>query len=100
MMSTHCRCACPAAMLIMLAPVAGAAPEYFSVSAASGEYSRALALNDAGSDAVNSAGPEIPFHGASINGWPISESVGGLGGYITQIRSLNNLGRIAFFPVY
>lgn len=92
MMSTHCRRACLAALLVMLPPLATAAPGYFSVSPASGKYSHALALNDAGRYAVNSAGPEVPYQGASIDGGSMSESVGSLGGYVTQIRSINNLG--------
>ena len=91
-MNTCFKCAWLAALLGMLQPVAIAAPDYFSVSPASGKYSRALALNDAGRYAVNSAGPEIPYQAASINGGPMSEPVGSLGGYITQIRALNNLG--------
>lgn len=92
MISTHRRCACMAAILAMLPLVAGAAPEYFSVTPTSGKYSRTIGLNYSGRYAVNSAGPEIPYQGASINGGAISESIGSLGGYITQIRALNNLG--------
>lgn len=86
------RCACGAALLAILPPLAGAAPEYFSYSPASGKYLRAIGPNDAGRYAVNSAGPETPYEGASINGGPMSESVPGLGGFITRIRALNNAG--------
>lgn len=92
MKSKYRPCTGLAALLVLLPPVAGAAPEYFSVSPASGKYSRAIGLNDAGRYAVNSAGPETPYEGASINGGSMSESVGSLGGYISRIRSLNNAG--------
>ncbi len=91
-MSTCSKYAGLAALLVMIQSVAVAAPDFFSVSPASGKYARALALNDAGRYAVNSAGPETPYQAASINGGPVSESVGSLGGYFTQIRALNNLG--------
>lgn len=102
MKSSHCRCAWVAALLAMLAPApapaaaaaasASAAPEYFSVTPVSGKYSRALGLNDSGNYAVNSAAPDVPYEPASIRGSLMSESVGSLGGYITKIGSLNNLG--------
>lgn len=86
------RCAYFAVLMFLLPQLAGAAPDYFSVSPVSGKYARALALNDAGRYAVNSAGPDIPYQAASISGWPMSEPLGSLGGPITQIRALNNLG--------
>ena len=92
MMDKSWRCACAAVVLGMLPPIAGAAPGYFSWSGAGSKYARALALNEQGRYAVNSFGPEIPYQGASINGKTMVEPVGSLGGYTTQIRSLNNLG--------
>ncbi|QOY92752.1 hypothetical protein IM543_14185 [Massilia sp. UMI-21] len=95
-MNKHCRRACVAALLAALAPglapVAAAAPDYFSVSPAGSKYARAGSLNDLGRYAVNSFGPESPYQGASINGGPSSESVPGLGGYSTQVWGLNNRG--------
>lgn len=91
MLNKRLRRACVAALLLMLAPVAGAAPEYFSTSPAGSKYARALALNNLGHFAVNSFGPETPYQGASIDRQPMGESVGGLGGYVTQIRAINDL---------
>lgn len=86
------RCACMATLLGVLASRAGAAPEYFSTSPAGSKYAHALALNDVGQYAVNSFGPEIPYQGGSINGGSTGEGIGSLGGFVTQIRALNNLG--------
>lgn len=94
MMIQFWRRTCMAALLlvVMLPPAAGAAPGYFSTYPASGKYSHAIGLNDAGRYAVNSTGWENPYEGASINSQFAGESVGSLGGYITRIRSLNNAG--------
>jgi probable HAF family extracellular repeat protein len=92
MMCKRWRCACIAFMVGALPVLSNAAPEYFSVSPASGKYSAAVALNDAGRYAVNSFPPDIPYAVASISGSPSSESVGSLGGNTTRIRSLNILG--------
>lgn len=92
MISKSLRYLCAAALLAMLQPAVGAVPDYFSWTPVSSRYARALALNDSGLYAVNSAGPETPYEAASINGGPMSESVGSLGGPITRIRSLNNRG--------
>jgi probable HAF family extracellular repeat protein len=73
----------------MVLPAAAAIPGYFSVSPVSGKYAYAVALNDAGHYAVNSAPPEIPYQAASIAGGGGSENIGSLGGYITRISSLN-----------
>lgn len=90
-MNKHLRSAGVAALLAMLAPLAAAAPEYFSATPAGSKYARALALNNQGHFAVNSYGPETPYQGAGIIRWPVGEPVGGLGGYVTQIRALNDL---------
>lgn len=101
MMDTSLQRHCLAVLLATLAPAAAAAaaaeaapaPAYFSVAPAGSKYAHAIALNDAGRYAVNSFGPETPYQGASIDGRPVSESIGSLGGYTTQIRALNNLGQ-------
>ena len=92
MLRKQLRFACIAVMMGGLPVLSNAAPDYFSVSPASGKYSAAVALNDAGRYAVNSFPPEIPYAVASISGSPSSESVGSLGGNVTRIRSLNILG--------
>lgn len=85
------RRACATALLGMLPQLAAAAPDYFSWTGAGSKYARALALNNQGHYAVNSFGPETPYQGAAIIRQPFAESVGGLGGYITQVRALNDL---------
>lgn len=91
MTRTTWRCACAAALLGMLPQLATAAPDYFSWTGAGSKYARALALNNQGHYAVNSFGPETPYQGAGIIRRRFAESVGGLGGYITQVRALNDL---------
>lgn len=91
MTRTTWRCACAAALLGMLPQLATAAPDYFSWTGAGSKYARALALNNQGHYAVNSFGPETPYQGAGIIRQRFAESVGGLGGYITQVRALNDL---------
>lgn len=91
MRSKTWRHACAAVLLGALPPLAVAAPDYFSWTGAGSKYARALALNNQGHYAVNSFGPETPYQGAGINGGSFAESVGGLGGYVTQIRALNDL---------
>lgn len=94
MKGKYCRCACLALLLASLPRLASAVPDYFSWSPASSKYSRAIGLNDQGRYGVNSFGPETPYQAASIDGGPLGESVGSLGGVTTQIRSLNNLGEV------
>ncbi len=91
MMNRHVCRAGLAALLAMLAPIAAAVPEYFSTSPAGSKYASALALNNQGHFAVNSYGPETPYQGAGIIRSPFGEPVGGLGGYVTQVRALNDL---------
>jgi len=91
-------CAAGAVVLLTALPgapaaLAGPAPDYFSREPAGSKYARAIALNDLGSYAVNSFGPETPYQGAAILGRNMAEDVGSLGGYVTQVRALNNLGQ-------
>lgn len=86
------RCACMTAMLAMPLLAAAAAPEHYTFSPATGRYSWATALNDEGRYGVNSAAPDIPYQVASIQGAQTVESLGNLGGSITRISGLNNLG--------
>lgn len=69
-----------------------AAPAYLSVTPVAGKYSRAGSLNEAGQFVVNNSPPEIPYVTASIDSASASESVGGLGGTITTIASINDKG--------
>lgn len=86
------KCAGVAAALAGFYVLANAAPPSFSVSPASGKYQAAIGLNDAGRYAVNNFPSDIPYQVAAISGWPVNENVGSLGGAITRIRALNNLG--------
>lgn len=81
------------AVALGLFPLATAAgPAYLTATPVSGKYSSAFALNDAGQFAVNNSPPEIPIEAASISSLTQSESIGGLGGPITRIASINNEG--------
>lgn len=86
------RCACIAAMMALPLLAAAAIPAYYTSSPATGRYSWATALNDEGRYGVNSAAPDIPYEVASIQGGQTVESLGSLGGSITRISGLNNLG--------
>jgi len=83
---------CMGAMLALPILAAAAVPEHYSFSPATGRYSWATALNDEGRYGVNSAAPDIPYQVASIQGGQTVESLGSLGGSITRISGLNNLG--------
>lgn len=92
MISKRVRYACMAVALGSFPVLANATPSHFSVLPASGKYQAAIGLNDAGRFAINSFPPDIPYAVASIAGPPSDEDIGSLGGNITRIRALNNLG--------
>jgi probable HAF family extracellular repeat protein len=79
-----------AAMLGALPLLAAAGPAGFSYEYASGKYSYATALNDAGHYAVNNQDSTVPYRTGSISTGTSSDSVGTLGGTESEIRALNN----------
>lgn len=81
-----------AAMLAMLPLLASAAPAHYAYAPASGKYSAAFGLNNAGQYAVNNHAPEVPFETASISGGTNPVGLDGLGGKGAQIRAINNKG--------
>jgi probable HAF family extracellular repeat protein len=70
--------------------LAASAPAGFSYQFASGKYSYATALNDAGHYAVNNQDTNVPYQTGSISTGTSSENVGTLGGSQSEIRALNN----------
>jgi probable HAF family extracellular repeat protein len=70
--------------------LAAAAPAGFSYEYASGKYSYATALNDAGHYAVNNQDTNVPYQIGTIMKGSTYEDVGTLGGTESEIRALNN----------
>jgi probable HAF family extracellular repeat protein len=78
-----------AGVLAMLPFLVSAAPSHYTYSPASGKYSAAFDLNNAGQYAINNNAPEVGYGTASVSGM---EGIPSLGGKGTQIRDINNKG--------